>query len=289
MLIDALEVSIVVVTLPVIAGDLHLSPWTVQFLMSGFALGFATCLLLGPRLAQRWGRRPVYLAAMVLFVVASVVGGVASTPALLIGTRVVKAMCAALTAPTGLVIISSTFRPGPDQRRAVSTYAAFGAAGFSAGLLLSSVLAGTSWRLPLLVTAPVALLLLIAASVLLPRRAMPEQRKRASARTLLTNGALVRSAVGAASLNGSHLALLLLLTFRLQVGAGWQPWQAALVFLPTCLPVAICAPFASRLVTRWSAPRLIAAGAVVLLVGAVSLLWRSGSLSSARPQVHDYV
>ncbi|MDX2405986.1 MFS transporter [Streptomyces microflavus] len=153
MLLDAIEVSVVLVALPSIGTDLGLTLWSVQWLMSGFALGFAVMLLLGPVLSGRWGMRRVYLAAMLLFALASLVGGLSDNTALLIASRVVKGACAALTAPAGLALISTTFPSGPQQRRAVSVYSLFGAAGFTAGLLLAGALAGDSWRWTFLLPA----------------------------------------------------------------------------------------------------------------------------------------
>ncbi|WP_461030957.1 MFS transporter, partial [Streptomyces sparsus] len=168
MLLDALEVSVVLVALPAIAAEYGLGIGAVQWVMSGFALGFGAVLMLGPRITARFGRRRVYLLALAVFAAASLVGGLTDSSALLVATRVVKGVCAALTAPTGLAIIATTFPEGPRARRAVSVYSLFGAAGFTVGLLLSGALTELSWRWTLLFPAPVALLLLFAGWRLIP-------------------------------------------------------------------------------------------------------------------------
>ncbi|WP_405739963.1 MFS transporter [Streptomyces sp. NBC_01525] len=168
MLIDALEVSAVIVALPSIGRELHLSLAVSQWLVSGFALGFGGLMLFGGRVVELLGRRRVYLAAMAGFAVASVVGGLTSDPSVLIATRFVKGFCAALTAPTGLAIIASAFRAGRDRDRAVSVYALFGACGFTTGLLLSGFLTGISWRWTLLFPAPVVLVLAVFGLRLIP-------------------------------------------------------------------------------------------------------------------------
>lgn len=267
MLIDALEVSVVLVALPTIAGDLGLSLWTVQWLMSGFALGFAALLLLGPRITARWGRRPVYLTALLVFAAASVIGGVADSEALLIATRIVKGVCAALTAPTGLAIISTTFREGPEQRRAVSVYSLFGAAGFTVGLLLSGALTELSWRWTFLFPAPLALVLLLFGLRLIPRGPGRTDPPPLLKPALLRNGPLLRAALGAATLNGTYLGLLLLVTFRLDTEFGWSAWRTALAFLPACLPLAVSVLFAGRMAGRFGTGRLIALGALAPLLG----------------------
>lgn len=74
MLIDALEVSVAVVALPSIGGDLGADPTSLQWVMSGFAVGFGAMILFGARLVERLGRRRVYLAAVTVFAVASLAG-----------------------------------------------------------------------------------------------------------------------------------------------------------------------------------------------------------------------
>ena len=272
MILDALEVSVVLLALPVIGADLHLTLWTVQWLMSGFALGFAALLIAGPVLAARWGRRRTYLCAMALFVLASVVGGAAHSAALLIASRVVKGFAAALTAPAGLAVITAEFPPGAQQRKAVSIYSLFGAAGFTAGLLLSGALTAASWRWVFLFPAPVALALLVVGWRAIPAAAAPRPpRVRLS---LLRNGYLSRSALGAATLNGGYIGLLLLITVQARQLFQWQPWQLALALLPACVPLVIAAPFGGLLVARFGTARLIAAGALLALAGEVLYLAR---------------
>jgi predicted MFS family arabinose efflux permease len=265
MLIDALEVSVVLPALPEAARHLGLSLWGAQWVMSGFALGFAALLLLGPHLTARYGARRPYLWALLVFAAASVAGGTTGSAAVLVATRVVKGACAALTAPTGLAIIAGVYPEGAPRRRAVTVYSLFGAAGFTSGILLSGALASASWRWTLLFPAPVALVLLLVAARQIPReagRTGESVRGKASFRGLLGNSALVRSAAGAACLNGGFLGLLLLTVFGLQDGRGWSPWATALGLLPACAPLALSAPFAGRLIARAGPQRLIAAGAL---------------------------
>ncbi|MEG3631654.1 MFS transporter [Streptomyces poriticola] len=169
MLIDALEVSVALVALPAIGADLDLAPRQLHWVVSGFAAGFGALLLFGGRAVAILGRRPVYLAALLVFAVASLAGALADHAALLTATRFVKGFCAALTAPTGIAIIASSFPQGPARSRALSVYSLFGASGFSAGLLLSGALTEISWRWTFAFPAPVALLLFVAGLRLIPR------------------------------------------------------------------------------------------------------------------------
>ncbi|PRW64211.1 MFS transporter [Actinopolyspora mortivallis] len=265
MLIDALEVSVVLVALPEMAADLALSPWQVQWVMSGFALGFALLLLLGPSITGRWGRRRPYLIALLLFAVASLVGGLTDSAVLITVTRLVKGACAALTAPTGLGIIGTVFPEGEPRRKAISVYSLFGAAGFTVGVLVSGVLTGVDWHWVLALPGMLALVLAVFAM-----RLIPEGAGGAASRIgfgPLRNPALRRSALGGATLNGTYLGLLLLLTFSLQDEHGWSSWQTALAFLPACLPLAVAAPFSGRMVTRFGGARLVLWGALAPLCG----------------------
>jgi MFS family permease len=178
LFLDALDVSMVGVALPSIRHDLGLSTSSLQWVVSGYVLGYGGLLLLGGRAADLLGRRRVFLAALAVFAVASLFGGVVSSGGLLIAARLVKGMAAAFTAPAGLSIITTTFAEGPARNRALSIYSAFGAGGFSLGLVLSGLLTQVSWRWTLLLPAPVAAGVLIAAARLIPRGAPADRRGR---------------------------------------------------------------------------------------------------------------
>jgi MFS family permease len=169
MLLDAIEVSVAMVALPSIGGELGFTASSAQWVISGFALGFGGLLPFGGRVVGRFGRRHVYLAAMLGFALTSVLGAAAGSAVFLVVTRVLKGCCVALTAPTGLAIIGGTFPEGPARERALSVYSLFGASGFSLGLVLSGLLTGFSWRWTFLFPAPVALVLFVAGLWLVPR------------------------------------------------------------------------------------------------------------------------
>src|SRR5262249_32848235 len=169
LFLDALDVSMVGVALPSIRADLGLSTASLQWVVSGYVLGYGGLLLLGGRAADLLGRRRVFLAALGVFAGASLLGGLVSSAALLIAARLVKGMAAAFTAPAGLSIITTTVAEGPATNRALSIYSAFGAAGFSLGLVLSGLLTEISWRWTLLLPAPVAAVILVAGMRLIPR------------------------------------------------------------------------------------------------------------------------
>jgi MFS family permease len=166
--LDALDVSMVGVALPSIRSALGLSTSSLQWIVSGYVLGYGGLLLLGGRAADLLGRRRVFLVALAVFALVSVLGGVVSSPGLLIGARFVKGVAAAFTAPASMSLLTTTFPEGPMRNRAFSIYTVFGASGFSLGLVLSGALTEISWRWTLLVPAPVALVVLAAAVWLIP-------------------------------------------------------------------------------------------------------------------------
>jgi MFS family permease len=160
LFLDGLDVSMVGVALPSIEGDLHLSTSSLQWIVSGYVLGYGGFLLLGGRTADLFGRRRVLFVALAVFAGASLLGGLVNDGDLLVATRFLKGVAAAFTAPAGLSIITTTFHEGPQRNKALSIYAACGASGFSMGLVLGGLLTTIGWRWTFLVPVPIAVLLL---------------------------------------------------------------------------------------------------------------------------------
>jgi MFS family permease len=131
LFLDGLDVSMVGMALPSIESDLGLTTSQLQWIVSGYVLGYGGFLLLGGRAADLLGRRRVLLIALAVFTVASALGGVVSDGTLLVVTRFLKGVAAAFTAPAGLSIITTRFAEGPERNRALSIYTATGASGFS--------------------------------------------------------------------------------------------------------------------------------------------------------------
>ncbi len=169
LFLDGLDVSMIGVALPSIGAELDLSTSSLQWLVSGYVLGYGGLLLLGGRTADLLGRRRVFLVALAVFALASLTGGLVSSEPLLILTRFVKGLAAAFTAPTGLSIIATSFAEGPARNKALSIYTVFGAGGYSSGLLFGGLMTGVGWRWTFLLPVPIALAALAAAYVLLPR------------------------------------------------------------------------------------------------------------------------
>jgi EmrB/QacA subfamily drug resistance transporter len=166
--LDALDVSMVGVALPSIRADLGLSTSALQWVVSGYVLGYGGLLLLGGRAADLLGRRRVFLVAVAVFAFASLLGGLVDNGTLLIASRFIKGLAAAFTAPAALSIITTTFKEGPARNRAISIFAVFGASGYSAGLVFSGLLTEVGWRWTFLLPVPIALAALAFGSKLIP-------------------------------------------------------------------------------------------------------------------------
>jgi MFS family permease len=163
-----LDFTIVNVALPSIQSELHVATTTLQWLISAYAVTFGGFLLLGGRLADSYGRARLYRIGLVVFVVASVSGGLAVEPGLLIASRVVQGIGAAMLAPAGLSLLVTSY-PGEQERsRALGTYGAVVSAGFASGAVLGGLLVEVSWRLVFFVNVPIGIALLAASLRLLP-------------------------------------------------------------------------------------------------------------------------
>ncbi|HLS78687.1 MAG TPA: MFS transporter [Nocardia sp.] len=175
MFLDALDVSMVGVALPSIGHDLGLDTSALQWIVNGYILGYGGLLLLGGRAADLLGRRQVFLTALVVFGVASLLGGLVDDGLLLVATRIVKGVAAAFTAPAALSIITTTFKEGPDRNRALSIFTIFGATGYASGLIVSGLLTGIDWRLTFYMPVAVVAIVLVTAWFVVPRTSEKEE------------------------------------------------------------------------------------------------------------------
>src|SRR3954464_4877788 len=162
LFLDGLDVSMVGVALPSIQADLGLTTSQLQWVISAYVLGLGGVLLLGGRASDLLGRRRVLIVALSVFTLASLMGGLVSDGTLLIAARFLKGLCAPFTVPAALSLITTTFTEGPARNKAMGIFNAFGASGFSSGLIFGGLLTSVGWRWTFLLPVPVAALLLFA-------------------------------------------------------------------------------------------------------------------------------
>lgn len=190
MFLDALDVSMVGVALPSIGAELGLETASLQWIVNGYILGYGGLLLLGGRAADLLGRRKVFLAALVVFAVASLVGGLVDNGGLLIASRIVKGIAAAFTAPAALSIITTTFKQGHDRNKALSLFTVFGATGYASGLIVSGLLTGIDWRLTFFAPVAVTAAVIVAAFFVVPKTSPEHGRIDFAGAATLTGGML---------------------------------------------------------------------------------------------------
>jgi EmrB/QacA subfamily drug resistance transporter len=173
-LMVVLDGTIVNIALPYIQHDLGISQDNLRWVVTGYALAFGSLLLLGGRLGDLYGRRKIFMAGLVVFGVASLLGGLASNEGLLLAARALQGLGAALASPAALALITTTFPAGPARNRAFAVYAAMSGVGAAVGLLLGGWLTGLDsvfgldvegWRLTLLINTPIG----IVTALLAPR------------------------------------------------------------------------------------------------------------------------
>jgi EmrB/QacA subfamily drug resistance transporter len=167
-----LDAAIVNVALPSIGRALDFSQDDLSWVVNAYTLTFAGFLLLGGRLADLLGRRRMFMYGLVVFSIASLMGGLAQSDLWLIAARAVQGLGAALVSPAALSIITNTFAEGAERNRALGVWGAVAGSGGAAGVLLGGVLTQyLGWEWVLFVNVPIG----VAAALLAPRL-LPESR-----------------------------------------------------------------------------------------------------------------
>ncbi len=152
-----LDASIVNVALPTIGKALDFSQNNLAWVVNAYVLTFGGFLLLGGRMADLLGRRRVFMAGLILFAVASLMGGLSNTEGQLIAARAVQGLGAALLSPAALSIVTTTFRDGAERNKALGVWGAVAGSGGAAGVLLGGILTDTlGWEWVLWVNVPIA-------------------------------------------------------------------------------------------------------------------------------------
>jgi EmrB/QacA subfamily drug resistance transporter len=168
-LMIVLDLTIVNVALPHIQAALGFSGSNLEWVVNAYAVVFGGLLLLGGRSGDRLGRRRILIAGLLVFVLASLLGGLATGQAWLITARAVQGAGAAMAAPTALSLIAVTFPEGPPRNRAVAVYAAMAIVGIPVGLLAGGLLVTyASWRWVFFVNVPIGLVVAVLAARVLP-------------------------------------------------------------------------------------------------------------------------
>jgi len=163
-LMVVLDATIVNVALPHIQNALHFTGSGLEWVVNAYALTFGGLLLLGGRAGDILGRRRVFIAGIILFSLASLLGGFATSQAWLLAARALQGVGGAIVAPTALSLVTTNFPEGPPRNRAMAVYAAMSIAGGAVGLIAGGLLTTyASWRWVLFVNVPIGLVVALMA------------------------------------------------------------------------------------------------------------------------------
>src|SRR5215208_2195026 len=185
-----LDATIVNVALPSIQRDLHFSAGDLQWVINGYTLVFGGFLLLGGRAGDLLGRKRLFLAGLVVFTLASLLNGLATSSEFLILARGLQGLGAALVSPAALSIVTTTFAEGRERTKAMGVWSAIAAGGGAVGLLLGGVLTEFfSWPWIFFVNIPVGI-----AAFVLSLRYVPESKDEKAHKAFDVAGAVTVTA-----------------------------------------------------------------------------------------------
>jgi len=164
-LMVVLDGTIVNIALPHVESDLGFTKDNLSWVVNAYTLTFGGLLLLGGRMGDLLGRRRIFISGVLLFTVASLLGGLAQSESILLAARGLQGVGAALASPTALSLIITTFPAGKARNRAFGVYAAMSGAGAAVGLILGGALTEISWRWTFFINVPIG----IAVALLAPQ------------------------------------------------------------------------------------------------------------------------
>jgi EmrB/QacA subfamily drug resistance transporter len=183
-----LDNTVVNVALPSIAADLQIGLSELEWIVTGYALTFASLMLTGGKLADLLGRRLIFIVGLAIFTLSSLVCGLAGSGELLIGARVVQGAGAALMNPATLSIIAATFPPR-QRGTAIGIWAGTSAMALAIGPLVGGLLTEhISWSWIFFVNVPIGVIAIAASLLLIPESKDESAEQRLDLPGLLTSG-----------------------------------------------------------------------------------------------------
>ncbi|MFJ4314549.1 MFS transporter [Streptomyces lavendulae] len=169
MLMTVLDGSIVTVALPAIQNDLGFTPAGLSWVVNAYLIAFGSLLLLAGRLGDLIGRKRMFLAGTAVFTAASLLAGLAGSPALLIAARFLQGVGSAMASSVSLGILITLFTGTRERTRAIAVFSFTGAAGASLGQVLGGVLTDAlDWHWIFFINLPIGIAALLAALPALP-------------------------------------------------------------------------------------------------------------------------
>jgi EmrB/QacA subfamily drug resistance transporter len=188
-LMVVLDATVVNIALVPIQRSLHFSPAGLSWVIDAYSLTFGGLLLLGGRAGDVFGRRRMLIVGLAIFTLASLLGGLATTSSMLLITRAVQGVGAAMASPSTLSLISATFDEGPARNKALGIFTAVSAGGGSLGLVLGGALTSwVSWRWVLFINVPIGIAIIALAPRFVPEPPKNGGRLDVAGAVLVTGG-----------------------------------------------------------------------------------------------------
>jgi EmrB/QacA subfamily drug resistance transporter len=184
-----LDATVVNIALVPIKHSLHFSNAGLSWVIDAYSIAFGGLLLLGGRAGDVFGRRRMLIVGLSIFTTASLLGGMATSSTMLLLTRAVQGVGAALAAPSTLSLISATFEEGPERNKALGIFTAVSAGGGSLGLILGGALTSwVSWRLVMFINVPIGIAIILLAPRFVPEPPRNGGRLDVAGAALVTSG-----------------------------------------------------------------------------------------------------
>jgi EmrB/QacA subfamily drug resistance transporter len=266
-----LDASIVNIALPVLGNGLHMSTAALAWVITAYVLAFGGLLLLGGRLADRYGHRRVFLIGVAGFIGASALAGLSISSGMLLTARAVQGASAALLAPAALALLTHLFPDSAERTKALGVWGGVAGIGSAAGVLLGGVLtAALGWQSVFFVNVPIGLLVLVAIPFLVTPDSVDGARGKLDMPGAATiTGALV-AAVGALSAaeQGGFGGPL---TIGLAIAAVVLGVAFVVIERRTAEPLVPLAVFTNRNLTVGNVVMLLVGAAMVALFFALSV------------------
>jgi MFS family permease len=278
-LLATMDSTIAIVALPRIQNELGLSDAGRSWVITAYVLTFGGLMLLGGRLGDTIGRKRTFIVGVALFVIASVLCGIAWDEATLVLARLLQGVGAAIASPTGLALVATTFSKGPARNAATAVFAAMTGIGSVMGLVVGGALTEVSWRLAFLVNVPIGLLVIYLAHTTL--RETHKERLKLDAAGVERNAVnpvvpftLFRDRNRLATFAAIFLAGGVMFTLTVLIGLyvqdilGYSALRAGIGFIPFVIALGVGLGISSQLVSIF-APRLLVIAGGVLVLGAM--------------------
>ncbi|GAB2828613.1 DHA2 family efflux MFS transporter permease subunit [Alpinimonas psychrophila] len=265
-----LDASIVNIALPVLGEHLRMDTVALAWVITAYVLPFGGLLLLGGRLADRYGHRRLFLIGTIGFVSASMLAGLSISSGMLLGARAIQGASAALLAPAALALVTQLFPTAADRTKALGIWGAVAGIGSAAGVLLGGVLtAAIGWQAVFFVNVPIGLIVIAFIPRLITRDPATTRTPLDYPGAATITSALV-AAVGALSAV-DQLGFLHPLTLGLAAAAVILGAAFVLIERRTAAPLVPLTVFRNRNLTAGNLVMLLVGAAMVALFFALSV------------------